>query len=454
MDNSENKNTLNMPPQEVFKSQPLGSSNRKVVYLIVAIVIIIFSTVILIATLGKSIFSPNNMNNKITLTMWEVGENQSVYQSLINEYEKQNPNITINYVTVPSAYYASTLYNKIKSGQGVPDIVSIPNSFVPYFSPLLYSAPNSIFPVSLLESKYYPIFQEELTVNNKLYAIPTYYDGLALLYNKSEYASANLQGPSSNLYTFEGEIPQLVNRNSNQAVTQAAIDIGGSENTYDAGEILSLFMQINKTVMVSNGNANFASQNGQEALSLYQNIQNQDGWNSTFPSAIPAFANGTVASIFATASDIKQIMQINPNLNLGVSQPPQIPGGTINIPIYNAQAVPINSKNPEQAWKFLRFLSQQQNLLTIFKNRQSNGEVVGALPRIDMSQDNSQFPFATVFEQMESTSSSWYEGDPEAVNSIFDDVIDGNLTLAEAQQKVQGIYDKIANGIYSIPTNE
>jgi hypothetical protein len=55
---------------------------------------------------------------------------------------------------------------------------------------------------------------------------------------------------------------------------------------------------------------------------------------------------------------------------------------------------------------------------------------------------------------MASTSSSWYEGDPEAVNSIFDNVIDGNITLAEAQQKVQDIYDKIANGIYSIPTSE
>ena len=72
--------------------------------------------------------------------MWEVGENQSIYQSLINEYEKQNPNITINYVEVPSTYYASTLYSKIKSGKEVPDIVSIPNSFVPYFSSILYNA--------------------------------------------------------------------------------------------------------------------------------------------------------------------------------------------------------------------------------------------------------------------------------------------------------------------------
>ncbi len=454
MDNLGTENKVSISSQEVYKSPPSEGQNRKVIYLLVAIVIIIFAIIILISTLGKAIFSNKTVNNKITLTMWEVGENQSIYQSLINEYEKQNPNITINYVEVPSTYYASTLYSKIKSGKEVPDIVSIPNSFVPYFSSILYNAPTSIFPVSLLESKYYPIFQEDLTVNNKVYAIPTYYDGLALLYNKSEYSSANLQGPSSNLYTFESEIPQLVNKDSNQTVTQAAIDIGGTGNTYDAGQILNLLMQINKTVMTSNGNVTFANQNGQEALSLYQSIQSQDGWNSTFPSAIPAFANGTVASIFATASDIKQIMQINPNLNLGVSQPPQIPGGTINIPIYNAQAVPINSKNPEQAWQFLSFLSQPQNLLTIFKNRQSQGEIVGTLPRLDMSQYNSQFSFASTFTQMASTSTSWYEGDPEAVNSIFNNVIDGNITLAEAQQKVQDIYYKIANGIYSIPTNE
>ncbi|MCL4392971.1 extracellular solute-binding protein [Patescibacteria group bacterium] len=455
----ENENIPSAFTENIINNQNI-EKKRKRLYIIF---IVIFALIIIIGVfaflyIGGYIKQKTVVPNKhITLTMWGIRQPQSVYQSVINEYEKANPNVTIQYTQIPDKYYLSTLFNKVRSGVAVPDIITIGNTYLPLFQNYLTPAPQNIINFETFKKEFYPTAVSDLTNNRQIYGLPLEYDGLALMYNKQELTAAGFSRPSENFNTFVSQIPKLVVKNKNGQVTQAAIDIGtNTSNIYNASNILTYLMFLSGTQMTTSHSVTFAnSASGTDALNVYNNIAKISGWNSIFPSAVYAFAKGDVAMIFAPSWQIQNILNINPSLSLGVEEPPQIPGKSVNLSLYFAKAVPRGALHPNSAWKFLVYLSSKNSLLMLFKNELSAGEKMGeTFPRIDMANLALNYPYMQAFTGMAPTSKSWHIGDYIAVSNIFDQVIEGKITLVQAQSEVLSILVKIANGTYSIPPGE
>ena len=104
------------------------------------------------------------------------------------------------------------------------------------------------------------------------------------------------------------------------------------------------------------------------------------------PNSISAFIQGRVALIFAPSWQIHGIKAQNPALQIGVSALPLgINSKQLSISNYWAEGVSKTSKHQREAWKFLIFLSQREQLLKIYEN-QSKVRVFGnAYPRPDMA---------------------------------------------------------------------
>ncbi len=419
-------------------------------------------SVILILIIGITIiyfteFYKPNKSKLITLTMWGIRQPGSVYTPVIKEYEKLNPNVKIVYQQVPSTYYESSLFNKLSSGVNEPDIVSVGNTYIPIYQKFLSPAPASVITKLQFQNLFYSTAVSDFTSGNNVYALPSNYDGLALFYNKTEFQKAGLTAPSSNINTFISQIPKLVVKNSAGNVTQAAIDIGtNTSNINNSYNILTYLMFLNKTKMISGNAVTFANgQNGQEALNIYNKIAQEDQWGATFPNSISAFAGGSVAMVFEPSWEVQNILKLNPNLNLGIVMPPQIPGNTVNLSLYFGRAVTKYSKNPTAAWKFIRYLDSRNVLLQLYNSEIQNGEVLGEVfPRVDMASLASKYKYMSPFVQMAPSSKTWAMGDYRKTANIFENVINGKITLKEAQSKIYSMLIQITNGNYSVPPNE
>jgi hypothetical protein len=116
-------------------------------------VLIILALLILLG--GAAFFFINNRNQtqgdagdsggagiipkqQLTLTYWGLWEPTSVMQSIISEYQTQNPNIIINYVEQTKQDYRQRLQNSLENGTG-PDIFRYHNTWFPMLKQVMQS---------------------------------------------------------------------------------------------------------------------------------------------------------------------------------------------------------------------------------------------------------------------------------------------------------------------------
>ena len=70
--------------------------------------------------------------------------------------------------------------------------------------------------------------------------------------------------------------------------------------------------------------------------------------------------------ILAPSWQVSEIKTINPNLNFKVAPAPVLPSASYAWASYWAEAVPATSKNSEEAWKFIKYLSTSEVLQKIY----------------------------------------------------------------------------------------
>ncbi|KKQ38242.1 MAG: Extracellular solute-binding protein, family 1 [Candidatus Roizmanbacteria bacterium GW2011_GWA2_37_7] len=394
-----------IPPDFPTDVPVYQESNNKWMFVIGAILffLIVFGLIywFFLRDLIQPLKPPSSSTEDITLTYWGLWDEKDVFQPVIDDYQKKNQHITIAYEKMSSEQYRVRLLARSQTGNG-PDIFRFHNTWLPEIQEVITAIPADIMTVEEFNAIFYPIHQKDLKINDQYYGIPLMVDGTVLIYNEDIIKQAGLLNPPT---TWVGEgndvlsaIKQLTVKDTSGNIITAGMAIGTATNIEHFGEIFGVLLLLN-----GGDFKDLSTQEAAEALELYRKFAEDGYWNEAMPVSTTAFIQGKVAMIFGPSWQILNIKSQNPDLNIKVAPVPQgLDGSAISIANYWAEGVNKFSQHQAEAWKFLKFLSEKEQLLKIHETQSKTRLFGTAYPRRDMGELLHDHPYlSAVIQQAE-----------------------------------------------------
>jgi multiple sugar transport system substrate-binding protein len=128
---------------------------------------------------------------KITVWSWD-----GTVEKAVPGFQAANPNIKVEVVNAGSSQDEyKALDNAIQAGSGVPDLVMFEYFAVPYFAVPGKLADLGALGVDKLKQDYVPAAWSDVTVNGKVYALPSDYGPSAMFYNAATLKKAGIDEP-------------------------------------------------------------------------------------------------------------------------------------------------------------------------------------------------------------------------------------------------------------------
>lgn len=417
---------------------------------------------ILIIILGLFIFRKDVLTTGDTkLTYWGYDNKDSI-DVLVNKYKEAHKSITIEYTKKGESPedYQKILNDALASGEG-PDLFQIRNDWLPTNYKKMAVMPNSTYSIEDYKSTFYPVAFEDLSRNNEVYAIPFYIDTLALYFNRSIFETKNVNNPGKTWTDVQkniGKIREL----KGDFVNLAALAMGTDANVQYSEDILYMIMLQNKTEMNSPddktaylnlsqkdryNNIVYPGANAIDYYSSYAMLNKENyNWNASMVSSLNAFIDGKTSMYFGYSTDRKIIEESgNKKVKYEVSKAPQILGNEVYLAKYWATGVSKASKNQETAWDFLKFSTEEKNLLIFAKtaNLPASRKVV--------AEKQSDSRYMGIFVEQNTNAQSWNKGNweetdaiiREAINSVYTGKATGQQAVDKAAQKITPILMEI-----------
>jgi len=382
----------------------------------------------------------------VTLNFWDPFESSENFQPLISAYQQKYPHVKIIYTKKDITTYPQDLLNALAAGTG-PDIFAINNSWLPQHIDKLAPASEVLWSFRDYKDTFVDAAVNDLTKAQKIYGAPLYVDSLALYYNKDILGTAGIPTPPKTWAELAGDVQKIRRGDRTGYFTLSGVAAGTTINVNRAVDILYLYMlqkgampaspdnstiTFNKTVS-KNGNT---TNPGLEGLQFYTSFATPShanyNWNSRSDYYIDAFTNGRAAFLYGYSYTATTIRQKNSNLNFDVAAVPQpdLENPSVNFANYWAQAVSKQSKNQDEAWKFLKFLTSKDSLDKYYARHKMPSS------RKDLISLQIQDPEIGVFANANLTAKTFYKPDQEKMDSIFirmvDNVILSGLSTQEA----------------------
>ncbi len=394
---------------------------------------------------------------RVTLEWWTVFKEPTDLNPLIDAYEAQFPHININVRVLRYDEFENTLVNALAEDRG-PDIFTIHNTEIGKYATKTQVLPSvtsidvavergALRKETFTETRQYPSFNErylratfldqvlrDVYRNQQVHGLPLSVDTLSLYYNKDLLNAAGIPLPATTYTELQEHVLRLTKQNTAGALIQSGIALGTSGNVERFSDIMSLLMMQNGTQMTDDlGNALFdrlppalqgrTTLPAQDALVFYTDFANPTKqvytWNEQQPSSLEAFMSGRVAYFLGYAYHMPMIRAQAPKLNFAVGSMLQIQGNpTINFANYWVEVVSNKSENVDEAWNFLQFATQPENVRAYLTEAQ--------LPTATKTlvAEQSEDPNIGVFADQLLTAQSWYRGNnPTVVEESFADMI-------------------------------
>jgi multiple sugar transport system substrate-binding protein len=186
------------------------------------------------------------------------------------------------------------------------------------------------------------------------------FDSLVLYYNTDKFQSAGLSEPPLTWNDLIEYAQKLVVQDPRTGIQVGGVAMGTANNVDHWSDIVGL-------LLMQNG-SDPSVEIPVEVLEFYTQFVGSLGvWDSTLPNSTYAFATEKVAMIFGPSWRAHEVRAINPNLEFRTAPLPQISG---NAPVawasYWLEGVSRRSANTDEAWKFLAFLSNNDNLAKLY----------------------------------------------------------------------------------------
>ncbi|MFH1822569.1 MAG: extracellular solute-binding protein [Patescibacteria group bacterium] len=417
----------------------------------------------------------------ITINYWRVWDGPDAFKEIFDNYNKIHPNITINYRKLRYSEYEQELLEALAEDRG-PDIFSIHNTWLKKYETKLAPLPTKItmaYPVvkgsvkkevipelrtiksislkDLVDNYIDVVFSDVVIevkdensgeVQPKIFGLPLSVDSLAMYYNRDLFNNAGIAYSFSYWdRDFQEGVKTLTKQDTAGQIIQAGVALGGSTNIERYSDILTILMMQNGSEMLDeNGQIIFniipsalKEQNynpGLEALRFYTDFSTPAKevytWNSQMENSLEMFIQGKLAIMFGYAYHLPTIKARAPKLNFSVSSLPQIKGNTpVNFANYWVEAVSNKSEHINEAWDFIQFASQAEQVAPYLKVTK---KPTALRSLIEEQREDIEIG---IFADQLLTSKSWYKGeDANAAELIIGEMID---SVVKGEDKIEKI---------------
>ncbi len=417
-----NSNT-NQPQVDPYYAPEASGGKKRLILIILGIVFfigIIFFAVWFFVIRGNN----GSEEENATLLYWGVWEDISVLQPVFDEFERENPNIKIQYEKIDIKTlgdYVDRLKTRTAEGNG-PDIMRFHSSWLVQMQDILSPFPDDVVKDTGLVDDYFKVVERDLKRNGAYYGLPLSIDTLSLYINNDLLANIGGQPPTTwnDLDSLARELTTV----EAGELTRSGVAMGTYDNISHAPDIISL-------LLLQNGADfnNLSGDNVESAVSalqfytLFSSTRGVPVWDQKQENSKIAFAGGKLAMYFGYSWDIFEIEAFNPELNFQVVPVPTLPGTSSTVASYWAEGVSSKTKYPDSAFKFIKFLGKNSTLQKIYENQTKSRGYGSPYPKKSLAQsiadNNKVYPFIVRADDAVSTffSSDTYDA---GLNSEMD----------------------------------
>lgn len=388
-----------------------------------------------------------NKPKTITLTYWGLWEDANIMQPLINDFQRQYPNIKISYSKEDPKQYVDKIFARVNNGLG-PDIFRFHNTWVPMFSSVLLPLSKDVITPSDFQKNFYPVASGDLIRKGAIYGIPLEMDTLELFINKDLFTSANGKVPVTwNDFVETARSLTVKDTDGNIKISGAAL--GSYDNITHAPDILSL-------LFIQNGASlqNFANttQNASDALNFYTSFAKDTNatWSTNSDSSLKDFAKGNLAMYFGYSWDVLTIKALNPNLSFDIVPVPSLLGRKTTIASYWVEGVSSKSTHQKEALLFMHYLAQketEEKFFTETSKTRTFGEPYARRDLADKLKENSLvYPF---IKNATDAVSSFFAGDtgPTGINAAMNGYLGNAVRSVLINTSAQSAIDTLSAGV-------
>jgi multiple sugar transport system substrate-binding protein len=438
------------PAPPVYKSDNENSSSIiKKLFKIVLGVLVILALVSIVVFVVLPNFSKNS-GGVVTLKYWGLWEDSKAMQGIISDFERENPNIKIDYTKEDIKQYRERLITRINNGTG-PDIFRFHNTWYPMLSKALLPLPSDTISKNDFSKNFYPVAQKDLIKNGAIYGIPLEIDTLALFINTKLLLSAGLTPPTT-WSDFINDARIMTIKDEKGVIKTAGAALGTYGNITHAPDIVSLLFLQN---VVDSNNLQASSTRGSDALSFYSSFATDTNnvWDNTLDPSILAFSKGNLAMYFGYSWDYYTIKQQSPNLSFEIVPVPQLPDRNIVMASYWAEGASVKSTHQKEAFLFLKYLSGKDVVEKLYSDEAKERAFGEPYARIDLADTLKQnkiiYPFVLQAKYASSSffaDSTFDNGLNQQSNAYLEDAVNSMLNGSSSQTA----FDTLSKGVSQV----
>ncbi|MBN1314898.1 MAG: ABC transporter substrate-binding protein [Anaerolineales bacterium] len=222
---------------------------------------------------------------QVTIEFWfhDFTPEVEYNQELIDLYQKEHPNVTINMSHITLMDYTQKLAVAMSTGTG-PDLYDLGTWFLPHYSNngLMDEVPLDQFGWNSLEeakNDYLPGTLDGLIYDDKLYAIPIQMNSFSLYLNNRLFEEAGLSVEEDAPTTWEEviEVAKKLQKVEGDVVTVSGFDFSFNGPLWHMFMFEPLIHQYGGEILTPDGKAAINSEAGVQALTLMKRIAVDEG---------------------------------------------------------------------------------------------------------------------------------------------------------------------------------
>ena len=406
----------------------------------------------------------------VTLDYWTVENDVEQLQAFADGYKQIRPYVTVRVKKVREDQFADKFLNALADDKG-PDIISVRNQNLGHYIPRLSRMPKSVQVANIsirgkysketvvtLEQKSMPNVNAikrnfvaavggDVVRGNRVYGLPLSLDTMALYYNADLLDQVGIATPPRTWTEFLDAVKKTTTFDADGNIIQSGVALGTGTNIDHAFDIMSLLIMQNDISLSKSGRVAFSDGLSDKTVNNHPTLQalrfytdfarptkEVYSWNEDQENALQAFSAGKTAFYFGFSNEYRGIRSRARQFGVEVVPIPQLnESKPVNVASYWVESVVKKSKNQDEAWDFIVFMTGDSALQT-YSKKTGQPSPLRAHVAAQM-EDEKLGPFASQVLSAQ----NWYTGaDLAAAKKAFSDLVEDYLQpYGETQSRAE-----------------